>query len=124
MIKGIGIDTIGIDRFENIYRRYGDHFLQKVLTPHEREYIKKWRSPAARLAARFAAKEACMKALGTGWSQGVHWKDIEVTNTSDGKPGLSLQGGAKKRFVEIRASVAHITITHTQHDATALVVLE
>ncbi len=124
MIKGIGIDTIEISRIERIYREYGDHFLQKVLTPSERLYVSKWQSPATRLAGRFAAKEACMKALGTGWSQGVRWKDIEVTNAPDGEPGLSLQGEARKRFIDIQASAAYISITHTKNHATALVVLE
>lgn len=124
MIKGIGIDTIEINRIERIYREYGDHFLQKVLTPSERLYVNKWQSPATRLAARFAAKEACMKALGTGWSQGVRWKDIEVTNAPDGRPGLSLQGEARKRFIDIQASAVYISITHTKNHATALVVLE
>lgn len=124
MIKAIGIDTIEITRIQRIYEEYGDRFLQKVFTASERIYIKKWKSPATRLAARFAAKEACMKALGTGWSQGVRWLDIEVTSAPDGKPGLSLQGGAKKRFVDLKASTAHITITHTQSYATALVILE
>jgi holo-[acyl-carrier protein] synthase len=124
MIKGIGIDNVDISRVERIYREHGDRFLQRVLAPAERMYIKKWKSPAARIAARFAAKEACMKALGTGWSQGVRWKDIEVTNAPDGRPALSLQGEAKKRFNSLQARAAHISITHSKNQATALVILE
>jgi holo-[acyl-carrier protein] synthase len=124
MIKAIGIDTIEITRIGRIYRKYGDHFLQKVLTPAEQQYVQQWGSPATRIAARFAAKEACMKALGTGWGKGVRWTDIEVTNTADGKPVLSLQGEAQKRFIDLEASAAHISITHSRDYATALVILE
>jgi holo-[acyl-carrier protein] synthase len=124
MIKGIGIDTVEISRIRRIYREHGDHFLQKVLAPAEREYIQKWKSPAARIAARFAAKEACMKALGTGWSQGVRWRDIVIMNAPNGRPSLSLQGMAKKRLNELQAGAAHISITHTKDHATALVILE
>ena len=124
MIKGIGIDTIEIARIDKIYREHGDRFLQKVLAPAERAYIKKWKSPAARIAARFAAKEACMKALGTGWGQGVRWKDIEVTNDPDGNPALSLQGEAKKILSGMRASAVHISITRTKEHATAIVIVE
>jgi holo-[acyl-carrier protein] synthase len=124
MIKAIGIDTIEITRIGRIYSEFGDRFLQKVFTTSEQMYVKKRRSPATHLAARFAAKEACMKALGTGWSQGVRWIDIEVTSAPDGKPELSLQGEAKKRFADLQASTVHISITHTQNYATALVILE
>ena len=105
MIKGIGIDSIEIARVDRIFRQYGDHFLERVFTAGEREYVARFRSPEVRLAARFAAKEACMKALGTGWVPGVRFRDIEVVNDQDGRPGLALHGGAQQRLRELQAGV-------------------
>ncbi|NIO00838.1 MAG: holo-[acyl-carrier-protein] synthase [Candidatus Latescibacteria bacterium] len=124
MIKGIGIDTIEISRIDRIFHEYGDRFLAKVFTPWEQEYARRWKAPDARLAARFAAKEACMKALGTGWSRGVRWKDIEIIRGAGGQPELSLHGEAKKRLLELQAEKAHLTITHSREYATAVVILE
>ncbi len=124
MIRGTGIDTVEISRIERIYREYGDRFLMKIFTPGERAYVQRWKAPEARLAARFAAKEACMKALGTGWRQGIRWRDIEVLSEAGGKPVLSLQGIAKKRFSELKATTAHLTMTHSRDLATAMVILE
>ncbi len=124
MIKGIGIDSIEIARIDRIRREYGDHFLERVFTPGELAYVSRFQAPEVRLAARFAAKEACMKALGTGWIPGVRWLDIEVVNDSGGKPALALHGGAEKRLRELQAGTAHLSITHSKELATAVVILE
>ena len=86
MIKGIGIDSIELRRIERVYRQYGERFLNRIYAPEEREYALRYSDPVPRLAARFAAKEACMKALGTGWGGGVRWRDIVVVNSKTGKP--------------------------------------
>ncbi len=124
MIKGIGIDTIEISRIDRIHRRYGNRFLKRVLTTDEQDYVRRWKAPQGPIAARFAAKEACMKALGTGWRRGIRWRDIEVISSPEGKPILFLHGEAKKRFSELSASSIHCSITHSREHAIAVVVIE
>jgi len=124
MIKGIGIDSIEIARIDRIRREYGDRFLERVYTPGERAHAARFQAPELRLAARFAAKEACLKALGTGWIPGVRWQDIEVVSDSGGKPALALHGGAEKIFRKLQASAIHLSITHSKELATAVVILE
>ena len=92
-ILGIGLDATDIPRLADVLERYGDRFLQRVFTPGEIAYCTRRRNPAPHLAGRFAAKEAAMKALGTGHSRGVLWKDIEVIR-GGGPPRLQLHGGA------------------------------
>ena len=89
MIKGIGIDSIELARIERVFKEYGDRFLHRIYAPEEQAYSLRYKDPIPRLAARFAAKEACMKALGTGWNDGVRWRDIVVVNTTLGKPQLA-----------------------------------
>jgi holo-[acyl-carrier protein] synthase len=124
MIKGIGIDSIEVARIARILREYGDRFLERVYTPGERAFAARFRAPELRLAARFAAKEACLKALGTGWIPGVGWRDIEVVNGSGGRPALVLHGGAAERFRALQAGAIHLSLTHSKELATAVVVLE
>jgi holo-[acyl-carrier protein] synthase len=124
MIIGIGVDTIEIDRIARVYARYGERFLHRIFSPEERTYALRYQDPAPRLAARFAAKEACMKALGTGWSAGVRWRDIVVVNDERGKPGLRLHGNAKTLSEKLAAKRIHLTITHDRQYATAFVVFE
>ena len=124
MIKGIGIDTIEIDRIARVYARYGERFLARVFSPEEKAYAFRYKDPAPRLAARFAAKEACMKALGTGWNFGVRWRDIVVVNDTSGKPKLMLRGSAKICFERLRAKRIHLSITHDRERAAAIVVFE
>jgi holo-[acyl-carrier protein] synthase len=94
MIKGMGIDSIELDRIARVFDEYKDRFLDRVYSPEEKAYALGYTDPVPRLAARFAAKEACMKALGTGWTLGVRWKDIVVLNNAAGKPELMLHGEA------------------------------
>jgi holo-[acyl-carrier protein] synthase len=124
MIKGIGIDSIELDRIERIYREYGGRFLDRVFAPEEKAYALRYRDPVPRLAARFAAKEACMKALGTGWNVGVRWRDIAVVNSPSGKPELRLSGLARDYADRQSVEAIHLSVTHGRSHATAVVIFE
>lgn len=116
-IIGLGLDATDINRIADAIRRYGDRFLHRVFTEGEIAYCQRRRVPAVNYAGRFAAKEAAMKALGTGHSQGVLWRDVEVIRRG-GPPQLQLHGGAARYFAAIGGRSALLTITHT--DALAL----
>jgi holo-[acyl-carrier protein] synthase len=121
-ILGLGLDAIEIDRVAATLDRYGDRFLHRVFTEAEIAYCRRRREPAVHLAGRFAAKEAAMKALGTGRSQGVLWRDIEVLRRA-GPPQLQLHGGAARRFAAIGGRSSLLTITHSRMLALAEVLL-
>ena len=124
MIKGIGIDSVQLSRIARVYAEYGDKFLARILTDAEREYVARWADPVPRIAGRFAAKEACMKALGTGWGGGIRWRDIEVVRGPAGAPVAHLHGRAADRLAELGASRVHCTITHTDDHAMAMIIIE
>ena len=124
MIKGLGIDTCELDRIERIYGEYGERFLNRIYAPAEQTYALRYKDPTPRLAARFAAKEACMKALGTGWSNGVRWRDIVVVNDPSGKPTLELHGRAREFFARLEATHISLSITHNRKNATVIVIFE
>jgi holo-[acyl-carrier protein] synthase len=115
MIIGIGNDLIDISRIEKTIKRFGNRFIQRIFTKEEKIKSEKRRLKAASYAKRFAAKEACSKALGTGFRRGVYWHDIGVVNLPSGKPTINLTGGALKRLKEItpKGQVAQIDITLT-----------
>ena len=121
-IIGIGIDATDLPRVADILERYGDRFLRRVFTDGEIAYCTKRRDPVPHLGGRFAVKEAAMKALGTGQSRGVTWKDIEVVRGS-GPPRLKLHGGAARRAEEMGVQQSLVTITHSETLAFAQVVL-
>lgn len=123
-ILGIGVDLVSIHRIGSLRRRHGDRFLRRVFTDRElRDHgIEKARDE--RLAARFAAKEAVMKALGTGWAAGVGFKQIEVGNLPSGQPIATLSGQAAERAKQLGAARIHITMTNEQDWAVAVAVLE
>jgi holo-[acyl-carrier protein] synthase len=121
-IIGLGFDATDIPRVREVFARHGERFLRRVFTDHEIEYCTRRRDPVPHLAGRFAAKEAAMKALGTGHSRGVLWKDIEVYRRS-GPPQLRLAGGALRRFEAMKATRSLVTITHAQTMAMAQVLL-
>jgi holo-[acyl-carrier protein] synthase len=121
-IIGIGIDATEIDRVRELYARYGARFLQRIFTPGEIDYCLRRPDPSPSLAARFAAKEAGMKALGTGRSAGVLWRDVEVVRGA-GAPQLALHGGAARRLAELRGRTALLTLTHARDLAIAHVIL-
>lgn len=124
MIIGSGIDLMEIARIEQSVSRYGQRFLDRVFTPAEQAYCLRKRKAAESLAARFAAKEAGAKALGTGISHGVNWLEIEVVREPGGRPGLRFHGRAAERADRMGASHAALSLTHTDQLAMASVVLE
>jgi holo-[acyl-carrier protein] synthase len=121
-IIGLGFDATDIPRVREVFERYGDRFLRRVFTEAEIAYCTRRRDPVPHLAGRFAAKEATMKALGTGLSRGVAWRDIEVVRRG-GPPQLRLSGGAMRRFEAMQARRSLVTITHAQTLAMAQVLL-
>jgi holo-[acyl-carrier protein] synthase len=121
-IIGLGLDTTDIDRITDTIDRYGERFLRRVFTDGEISYCMRRRVPAIHFAGRFAAKEAAMKALGTGRSQGVLWRDVEVVRRG-GPPQLQLHGGAARRFSAIGGRSSLLTITHSEELAMAQVLL-
>jgi len=127
MILGLGSDIIDIRRIEQTLSRYGDRFVQRIFTATEQRKSDRRANRAASYAKRFAAKEACSKALGTGFRKGVFWRDMGVVNLPSGKPTLELKGGALQRLREItpRGMVAQIdlTITDDHPQAQAIVVI-
>jgi holo-[acyl-carrier protein] synthase len=116
-IIGLGLDATDISRIADTIERYGDRFVRRIFTDGEVAYCRRRRTPAIHFAGRFAAKEAAMKALGTGHSQGVLWRDVEVVRRG-GPPQLHLHGGAARRFAAIGGRTSLLTITHS--DALAL----
>ena len=116
MICGVGNDIVEIARIEALYHRYPERFLKRIYTPLEQEYCLRKKSPAIHLAARFAAKEAIVKALGTGFSRGLSWLDFEIINDALGKPFVHLSPFAEEIFGN---SILHISLSHSQHYATA-----
>ncbi len=122
LVVGIGIDIEEVARVEDIATRYGDRFIRRIFTEDEAAYCLRRRMPAQHLAARFSAKEAAMKALGTGRSRGVLWRDVEVVRAG-GPPQLRLHGGARRRFETLGATGALLTMTHSRALAVAQVIL-
>ena len=127
MIIGLGSDLIDIRRIEQTIARHGDRFLDRIFTPVERSKSDRRAARAASYAKRFAAKEACSKALGTGLRQGVFWRDMGVVNLPGGKPTMSLSGGALRRLQEItppgHAAVLDLSITDDFPLAQAIVII-
>ena len=121
-IIGLGLDATDIERIADTLERYGDRFLRRIFTDGEVAYCTRRREPAIHLAGRFASKEAAMKALGTGHSQGVLWRDVEVIRRG-GPPQLQFHGGAERRFNALGAKSSLLTITHSEHLAIAQVLL-
>ena len=101
MILGLGSDMIDIRRIERTLERYGDRFIERIFTPVERARAERRRARVETYAKRFAAKEACAKALGTGLRRGVFWRDMGVVNLAGGRPTMALSGGALRRLNEI-----------------------
>ena len=125
MIVGSGVDLAEVDRIRAACERYGTRFIERVFTPAEIAYIE--RRPAGRYeryAARFAAKEAGMKAIGTGWRRGVRWQDFEVANLSSGKPTLMFHGAAARFASALGVKNIALSLTHTATEALAYVILE
>ena len=124
MIYGIGVDLVHIGRMEKVVERWGKRFITRVFTTEEIEFCNERAFPPASFAMRFAAKEAALKALGTGWQEGIRWKDVEVVPGDLGKPLLNFHGRAEEIFQASGAKEAHVTITHASEYAMAAVVIE
>jgi holo-[acyl-carrier protein] synthase len=128
MIVGIGSDLIDIRRVEKSLERFGDRFVQRIFTDIEQRKSEGRRQRAASYAKRFAAKEACAKALGTGLRAGVFWRDMGVVNLRSGKPTMALTGGAAARLAAIvpagSSPIIHLTITDEWPMAQAHVIIE
>jgi len=128
MIVGLGSDLIDIRRIEKSLERFGERFINRVFTEIEQTKSDRRNQRAASYAKRFAAKEACAKALGTGIARGVFWRDMGVVNLPGGKPSMALTGGAQKRLQELTPEGmtphVHITITDDYPLAQAFVIIE
>jgi len=124
MIVGMGIDVAEVERIRVVIESQTERFLHRVYTENEIAYCEQFKNKFERYAGRFAAKEAAMKALGTGWSHGVRWRDVEVVRERGGRPGLSLKGEAKKIADALGVKHIALSITHTADQAIAHVIFE
>ena len=124
MIVGTGIDIAEVPRIRQSIERFGDRFLQRVFTDGEIRYCDSKANRFERYAARFAAKEAAMKALGTGWNHGVRWRDCEVIRMPGGRPTIAFHGKAGEFAAKLGTKNAALSITHTAEHAFAQVILE
>lgn len=124
MILGLGVDVCEVSRIRAALSRHGARFEKRVFTPQERAYCRRRKRSAESYAARFAAKEAAMKALGTGWARGVRWRDLEVTREPGRAPTLLLHGAAARRAKKMGVSRIHLALTHAGDQAMAFLILE
>ena len=124
MIVGTGIDIAEVPRVAQAIARFGDRFLQRIYTEGEIRYCDSKANRVERYAARFAAKEAAMKALGTGWNHGVRWRDIEVRRAPGGRPTIAFHGKAAEFAAKLGAARVALSLSHTTEQAIAHVILE
>jgi holo-[acyl-carrier protein] synthase len=124
MIVGTGIDIAEVSRIRASIERFGERFLQRIFTAGEIRYCDSKANRVERYAARFAAKEAAMKALGTGWNHGVRWRDCEVVRAPGGRPTMTFHGKAGEVAARLGAKNVALSISHTEEQAIAQVILE
>jgi len=124
MILGVGTDLMEIARIQKSIDRFGEPFLCRIFTPKEIEYCQRKKNSGESFAARFAAKEAAAKALGTGISHGVTWLEIEVAREPSGKPSLILSGRAAERAKRLGVSGISLSLSHSRETALAVVIME
>ena len=124
MIVGTGIDIIEVPRVAHSIERFGDRFLRRIFTADEIRYCQSKRNAVERFAARFAAKEAALKAIGTGMRQGVSWVEVEVRRQPGGRPTINFSGVAARHAQALGMKRASLSITHTAETAMAQVILE
>jgi holo-[acyl-carrier protein] synthase len=124
MVLGLGTDLIETGRVQQSIERFGDRFLERIFSPGEIAYCKRKKNAAESFAARFAAKEAGAKALGTGISRGVTWKEFEVKREASGKPSLHLSGRAAELAGAMGVKRIQLSLTHSRELAIAVVVVE
>lgn len=123
-IVGIGIDLVNIERLRSVLDRYGARFVERILTAEERVYCERYEDAAPQVASRFAAKEAVLKALGTGLSRGIRWQDVEVQRVGQGPPRIRLSGRAAEEAAALHVDRIHLSLSHDRGVAAAMVVLE
>lgn len=124
MIVGTGIDIAEVPRIAEVIARYGDRFLRKIFTEGEIRYCSSKANRVERFAARFAAKEAAMKALGTGWNHGVRFRDVEVSRQPGKRPTITFHGKAAEFAAKLGAQNIALSLSHTAEQAIAQVILE
>jgi holo-[acyl-carrier protein] synthase len=124
VILGTGIDLAEVPRVRAAIERYGRRFIERIYTPAEIAYVERKANRYERYAARFAAKEAGMKAIGTGWRHGVRWQDFEVLNLPSGRPTLKLHGVAARVAERLGVRAISLSLTHTAQQGMAFVILE
>lgn len=124
MIVGTGVDLADTRRIGENIARHGKRFLERIYTPSEIAYCERFKNHAERYAARFAAKEAAFKALGTGWRAGVTWLDVEVSHLPGGKPHLVLSGRARELAKKLGVDRIEVSLSHAQDYALAQVIFE
>ncbi len=124
MIVGTGIDITEVPRIAASIEKFGERFLRRVYTDGEMRYCDSKANRMERYAARFAAKEAAMKALGTGWNHGVRWRDVEVARQPGGRPTIAFHGRAAEFAAKLGAKNVALSLSHTAEQAIAQVILE
>jgi holo-[acyl-carrier protein] synthase len=124
MIVGLGIDLAEVDRIRKAIERHGRRFTDRIYTATEIAYVERKANRYERYAARFAAKEAAMKAIGTGWRRGVRWQDFEVANLPTGRPTLRFHGVAAQIADSLGVRSIALSLTHTAEQGLAIVILE
>ena len=122
MIIGVGLDLVELERIKKSWQRFGESFAKRILRPEELEILPK--QPAAFLGSRFAAKEAAVKALGTGFNQGLTWQDLQVYSLPSGQPRLAFHNQALSLAQDLQVQAVHLSLTHERGMAAAMVVLE
>ena len=123
-VLGIGVDIVETARIQHSLERFGDRFLHRVFTQGEIDYCQSMKFPERHFAARFAAKEATSKAFGTGIGKSMGWRDIDVRREASGQPFVVLEGGAKQVAAARGVSATWLSLSHTDHHAVAMIVLE
>jgi holo-[acyl-carrier protein] synthase len=124
MILGTGVDIVSVGRVRGILQRQKTRFVERVFTPGEQGYCNTHRDPAPHYAVRFAAKEALLKALGTGWSSGIRWIDVEVQREEGKAPVIRIHGQAARIAARMQVRAIHASLSHSEENAVATVVLE
>ena len=124
MIIGTGIDLAEVHRIRHSIERYGERFVGRIYTPREIAYVERKANKYERYAARFAAKEAGMKAIGTGWRGGITWHDFEVVNLPSGRPTLTFHGKAAQVAERLGVKNVSLSLTHTAESGMAFVIVE
>ena len=120
-VTSIGVDLAEIDRISEMVERYGERFVRRVFTATEIAYCQRKAVPSASYAARFAAKEAVLKATGVGLNLGMHWREVEVVNDAHGRPSVRLYGEAARRLA---GKSLHLSLSHSHKMAVAMVVVD